>query len=393
MRQRSPSSTATPQLRVAFLSTASNIGGMERVVCGLAREFTTRGWSVQPVFPQSAKSEALLRWCRDQGVTAMAHPSVLDADAKHRWRDVRALIRFLQKHRPDVVNIHYGDNFISLKDVIAVRLAGLHRCVVSVHHPTSWANTAPRKRRMTAIAALLAHDVTTFSHATYNILREAPIAPSKLHLIPCGVRPPQQALSQAEARARLGLPADRFIVGSLARLVRHKGIDDLIEAVAQLDLPAGRVLLVVGGDGPERERLEQHARQRLGANVQFLGRLPEVESLLAACDIFALPSHLEGFGLVYVEAAFQGVPSIGTNVGGIPDAVIHGETGLLVPVGDHAALAQAIHQLHQSPELRRRLGDAARARARTELTEQAMAQRFEQVFLRGSRQPSLASAS
>ena len=169
------------------------------------------------------------------------------------------------------------------------------------------------------------------------------------------------------------------MVGSLARLVEHKGIDLLIRALDVEDLDC---LLVIGGDGPLRAQLEQQAANSQRVDARFLGRVEEVDSLLAACDVFVLPSRLEGFGLVYLEAAMHGVPSIGTRVGGVPDAIVDGSTGILVGVDDLTELRNAIRGLQSDPDLRERMGEAARKRAMTELDEVTMARRFGDVFAR-----------
>jgi len=365
---------------IELLSTADNIGGMERVICGLAREFTARGCTVRTVFPDTPKRAALLNWCAEQGVTAETSPALLDAAAPHTWNSVKRLAQFLRERSPDIVSLHYGDNFISLKDLLAVRLSGRRRCVVTVYHPTSWKEAGSKKRLLTRAAAMFADEITTISDATYDILREAGIPKRKLHNIPCGLRLPQQLLDRGEARARLGLPADATIIGSLARLVPHKGIDELIKATARLAGSRNKLFLAIAGDGPERPALQQLSASLLGDKARLLGRVPDVDEFFAACDFFVLPSHLEGFGLVYAEAAFHGVPSIGTNVGGVPDAVVHDRTGLLVPVNDLDALTNGVQRLFDDTGLRQRLGIAARARAHAEFTEHVMADRFEPVF-------------
>lgn len=375
-----PKSSAKP--RILLLTTADNIGGMERVVCGLARQFTRRGWPTQTVFPEGGNKDALLAWCAAQGVDAQTSPAVLNAAAEHRRSDMAALRTFVRKTQPDVVNVHYGDNFISLKDVLAIRLAGGCRCIVTVHHPTVWDSGNARKQRMTALAARLAHGVVAVSRATRDVLLAAGVPASKMQIVFNGLQPPAASLSREDARARLHLPPSAFVVGTLARLVSHKGIGELIDAAARVADPKAELLLVVAGEGPERMALESQAAARLKDRVVFLGRVADVDEFYAACDVFCLPSHMEGFGLVYVEAAFHGVPSIGTNVGGIPDAIADGQTGLLVAPGDLDALAQAIQTLRDDPELRRRMGDAARARAEAEFTEVIMAVRYEEIFRR-----------
>lgn len=370
----------TRRLKVLFLVTADDIGGMQRVVIGLARQYGTLGWLAKSVFPHSPKRELLLAWAQRQGVTAEATPALLNAADSHTVRSMLALGRYVRKLRPDVVNLHYGDNFISLKDVIAVRLSGPYRCVITVHHPSPWNADNARKRLMTCIAARLSHAVIVVSQATRDVILAAGVPARKIHLIPPGLQDPGTTPARDEARRRLRLPQDGFVVASLARLVPHKGIADLIEAVSRLPDPQKKVIVAIAGDGPERGSLTALA-SRLGVHVIFLGAVPDTADLYASADVFVLPSYLEGFGLVYVEAAFHGVPSIGTNVGGVPDAIVDGETGLLVSPGDHDAIAAAIQRLRDDHDLLQRLGRAAQLRARTEFTEARMAERYAKAFL------------
>jgi glycosyltransferase involved in cell wall biosynthesis len=365
--------------KVLILATGATVGGQERIACGLYRGFSGRGWAVRAIFPKKAKEEAFLAWCNGQGVPAETNEAVLDLMAPHSLGDMGRLRRLVSDWQPNVVNIHYGGGFISLKDIVALRaVGGGCRCVVSVHHPSPW--TDSRKRLLTRAAAGLAHDVITFSGATREILLQAGVPWRKIHVVPCGLRPPTHLPSRDDARARLGFAADSFIIGCLSRIEEYKGIGDLIAAVARVSDPSGRLRLAVAGDGPDRARLEASAEAQLGSNAKFLGRVPNIDDFLACCDVFALPSYLEGFGLVYVEAAFHGVPSVGTLVGGVPDAVLANKTGLLVPAGDIAALAAALQRLRDDEPLRVELGNRARIRANSELTEDLMAQAFERVF-------------
>jgi len=367
--------------KILFITTSPiDVSGVTRTSLDLARQFAARGWRVRGIFPPARWDDALAEWIRAQGAGAEPHPAVRDIVAPHSVRDMLALRRLIRAGRPDVVNIHYGQNYVSLKDLIAARLAGPPRLVVTVHHPVSWSDMAGRKRVMTRLATLFADAVTINSRAMRDILLEAGVAPRKIHMLPPGVRVPTNLPDRSEARARLGLPDDAFVVGCVARLAPHKGIGDLIEAAARVPDPQGRLRVVVAGDGPERDALERLGVARLGGRAVFLGRVPDIQDVYAASDAFALPSHMEGFGLAYIEAAFHGVPSIGANAGGVPDAIRDGETGLLVPPSDPAALTAAIVRLRDDPALRARLGDAARKRACAEFTEERMAERYAAVF-------------
>ena len=371
-----------PTRKVVFLSAGAGIGGMERIICGLARGFSARSWDVQPVFPEAAKRLPLLEWCRDQGVIAEVHPAVLE---RHIYRSHRELLRlrdFVRQTQADVVNIHYGDNFISLKDVLAIRLAGGRKCVVSVHHPTPWDKSNAKTRKLTRLAGYLSDSVIAVSRATHQVLLEAGLPRKKTYLVPYGLPVPAATPSRSEARARLRIPPGRFVVGVLAQLVQHKGLPDLIESVARVPDLRSEMVLVIAGDGPERAHLECMAADRLKSRIVFTGRIPDVNDFYAGCDLFVLPSYLEGFGLVYMEAAFHRVPSIGTNAGGVPDAVVDGETGVLIDPGDVSALAAAIQKLRNDAGLRRRLGEAARTRAIAQFTEKTMVEGYLKVFER-----------
>ncbi|MER3420251.1 MAG: hypothetical protein C4290_06890 [Chloroflexota bacterium] len=370
--------------KVLFLVTTDPVGGVGRVVLTLARGLRERGWRTQTVFPRGSVNEEALAWGRAQGVNIEGSAAVPHILAPHRWREVPRLSRFIRTSGAEVANLHYGGGHISLKDVLAVRLGGA-RCIVSVHHPVPWQLAGERKRRMTRLAAMLCHAVIANSRATAEVLRQAGIPEHKIRLNPCGVPQPHHRPSRAEARQRLGLPPSAFVVSTLALLVREKGIGDLIEAVAAIPDPKGDIRLVVAGDGPERPALEQRAAAHPAGRVLFLGRVPDTADVYAAADIFALPSALEGFGLVYIEAALHGIPSIGAAVGAVPETICDGETGLLVPVGDRTALTAAIARLRDDVALRQELGTAARARALALFTEDVMTEGYLTTFLTNGR--------
>jgi glycosyltransferase involved in cell wall biosynthesis len=141
------------------------------------------------------------------------------------------------------------------------------------------------------------------------------------------------------------------------------GVQDLIEALGLLaDLPFEATLI---GDGPLRESLEARVRELgLAERVHFLGRRPhsEIPDLLRGFDVLAMPSREEAWGVAAAEASATAIPVVATNVGGIPEIVVGGQTGLLVPPEDPLALADAIRRLAGDRDLRHRLGEAGRAR-------------------------------
>jgi glycosyltransferase involved in cell wall biosynthesis len=160
---------------------------------------------------------------------------------------------------------------------------------------------------------------------------------------------PDLEVTREQSRCLFGFPQESLIIGTLSRLVPHKGIADLIKSMSLIKDKQTKLFLAVAGDGPEKAKLEDLASEYLPGNHLFLGRVKDVNQFMSAIDVFVLPSYMEGFGLVFIEAAFHGVPSVGTNVGGVPDVVIANKTGLLVPPGNKQSLADAIERFPTLP--------------------------------------------
>ena len=198
-------------------------------------------------------------------------------------------------------------------------------------------------------------------------------------VVPPGVDPdrfrPLSADERAAARHRFGLAADRPLVLGLSRLVPRKGFDVLIDAVARMD-PA--VQLAIGGAGRDAGRLERRAADRgITGRCTFLGRVPDADlaGLYGCADVFAMVCRerwggleAEGYGIVFVEAAACGVPSVAGRSGGSHEAVVDGETGFVVDPHDAGGVRAALDRVLGDETLRERLGAAARTRAVEELT-------------------------
>lgn len=160
-------------------------------------------------------------------------------------------------------------------------------------------------------------------------------------------------------RAALGIPADEMVGVVAGSLIRRKGHDILFQAMRTGI--AGTFHLLVVGDGPEREAYQKDAA---GLPVHFLGHRDDIGPIMRdAADFLVAPSRQEAFGRVIIEAAFAGIPAIGTRVDGIPEAIVEEQTGLLVPPESPEAMATAIMCLSADGTLRHQLGEAAARRA------------------------------
>jgi D-inositol-3-phosphate glycosyltransferase len=235
-----------------------------------------------------------------------------------------------------------------------------------------------------------------------DLLRLYDASPHCITSVPCGVD--TDALrpgDKFQARQRLGLPVDEFVVLQLGRLVPRKGIDEVVQAMAlmQLDNPALMArLVIVGGESvtpdesitPEIGRLRRLA-QSLGVahRVQFAGRCTRenLRDWYVAADVFVTTPWYEPFGITPLEAMACGRPVIGSAVGGVGYTVLDGVTGYLVPSHDPAALAKRLLVLQRNPALAEAMGRAGMRRVRLEFTWKQVAFRLAQVYASVCKQP------
>jgi glycosyltransferase involved in cell wall biosynthesis len=205
------------------------------------------------------------------------------------------------------------------------------------------------------------------------------LPPEKLGVIYNGVQVPETSASPREARAKLGLPLDGQVIGTVSRLYLVKGIDFLIRALAQMDDAA----LAIVGDGPERAALETLA-DTLGVagRIHWTGHRRDVPTLLPAFDLYVQPSLHEGMSNTILEAMAAGLPVVATAVGGTPEVVDDGVTGLLVPPRDPDALAGVIVRLLRDLDLRRKMGRAGQERVRRHFSLEQMVRQTQALYER-----------
>jgi glycosyltransferase involved in cell wall biosynthesis len=177
-------------------------------------------------------------------------------------------------------------------------------------------------------------------------------------------------------RAELGLSDDRVAVLFAGQLERRKGVLDLLAALASAKAEAPALVGLIAGDGPLREQAEGEAA---ASGARILGRRDDVEDLLAAADVFALPSEREGLSIAVLEAMATGLAVVVSDGPGNPEAV--GDAGLVAPYGDPAALSAALVRLAGDPSLREGLGRAARERFLERFTAERMVEETRSVYV------------
>jgi glycosyltransferase involved in cell wall biosynthesis len=188
--------------------------------------------------------------------------------------------------------------------------------------------------------------------------------------------------SRDDARQALGLERNELVVGAVGRLLPVKDQQSFLRALGLLARSGLRFTAIIAGDGPLKDELAAVAQaEGLGSRVRLIGERSDVESVLAALDIFVLSSISEGLSNTILEAMASGVPVVATAVGGADELVVHGRTGLLVPSRDEQALAGAIRTLADDPARRAAMGVEGRRRAEEHFSVARMVEAYEDLYV------------
>ena len=253
--------------------------------------------------------------------------------------------------------------------------------VITMHGGKDFA-TALRRRLALRAAATLSNAINTVSEAARDHLARALWMPRRaVHVVPNGIRFARG--ERGRVRQELGVAEDEVLVVAVGNLYEVKGHRVLLESLARL-APPGAVLpchVAIAGQG----HLESEIRAIVDArgwrdHVRLLGVRDDIPDILAAADVYAMPSLSEGLPLALIEAMMAGTAIVASRVGGIPEAVLDGTHALLVPPGDPAELGEALGRLIGDRDLRARLGAAAAQRANLRYNVTAMTDAYESLY-------------
>jgi glycosyltransferase involved in cell wall biosynthesis len=258
--------------------------------------------------------------------------------------------------------------------------AGVQRIVASEHCVDLWKSgghlAIDRRLARTTDAIVCA------SHAVTEFYRQQGIPSAKLHTIHYGVAPvPESNLSRDDLCDELDIPRGSRLIGAIGRLWHQKRYKDLIWAADLLKVIRDDTHLLIIGDGPLRDSLEQFREACLIEDkVHFLGHRDDVPRLLPHFDLLWLASSYEGLPNVVMEAMAAGVPVVATDIPGTTELVTHGETGFLVSVGDRAGLARFAEKILTDHALRERLGAAGKARITADFSVDRYIQKYSELY-------------
>jgi len=289
------------------------------------------------------------------------------------------MLQIARSLRPDLAHLHFP---YPPGDLAALALPGRTPLVVTYHSDIVRQRALLQAYR--PLLELTLHRAARILPTSPNYLVSSPFL--RRHAARCAVVPlgiDADRFAHADPRHVAGIRAryDAPLVLFVGRLRYYKGLHILLDA-----MPSVRGELLIGGGGPERERLERQAAQLgIAKRVHFLGDIPDEQlpGLFQAADVFVMPAHLraEALGLAQIEALASGLPCVSTELGtGTSFANRHGTTGLIVPPGDAPALAAALNTLLADADLRRRFSAAGRQRVAELFTRAQMVDSIEAIY-------------
>lgn len=388
---------ASRPLRVLHVITRMIVGGaQENTMLSCAIIDRDRFPSVLLTGPETGVEGELHTESRARGVTVWVEPTLVRRLSP--WNDLRAtwrLFRLLRRERFDVVHTHSSKAGIVGR--FAARMAGVPVVVHTVH---GWGFNPHQSWPVRALYVALERVCAPMTSAL--VVVGAPNAdvglalgigrPGQYHLIRSGIEIEAYRdvpIGKDDARARLRLPPEAFVFGSVGRLGEQKSPLALLAAFERVAAASARAHLVFVGDGPQHAELEAAiARAGLAGRVHLTGLRRDVPELLRAFDAFVLASRWEGLPRVFPQAMAAGLPIVATRVDGASDAVVPGENGWLVEVGDVEGLAQRMLELASDPAAARRMGVAGLARV-DEYSARRMVDQLEVLYARLAREQGL----
>jgi glycosyltransferase involved in cell wall biosynthesis len=369
-------------IRVVYCIDNMQVGGTELNALRTAERLDRRRFSVSVVCIR--ESGPLMARYKSAGIPVHTFPMRSFLGLEAMQQAVR-LIRLLRQERAEIVHSH--DAYTSVYGTICARLAGVRGVIASRR---SWYSPHLKGRilRANRVAYRLADRVLGNSPSVSRLVEsEGGISASRIVTIPNFLDPesfePMPPADRRRMLDELGVPADAFVIGIVARLSPVKDHATLLRAIASLRdrIPGLRCVLI--GDGPERGAIEALA-DSLGIRdiVHLAGERSQPPNLHGLFDVSVLCSTTEAFPNSVLEAMAAARPVVATDVGGTPDAVHQGTTGLLVPPGDPSRLAEAILRLYDEPALRTKLGNAGHAAARAGYSADAVIRQVEALYTR-----------
>ncbi len=381
-------------MRVVCVEHKTIFGGGQIALLNLLREFQRAHTGVEGciVCPPNAE---LVPHANVYGIeTVLLEPGAIEKTRGVVWNFAQRvaptarLLRVVRRSRPRVIVANGAFSFLA--SVFAAKLARIP--IVWWEHNTTLPGDAILKRMIGWATQI----VVVSEIIRTQFVQLVPDAREKISVIYNGVDVDQfsetretgseERKTKNERLRELGWNENARVVGTVSRLAPEKGVDNFIETAAQIARMRDDVHFLLVGDGPERAQLEQRVRElHLETRVAFAGFRDDVENELRVMDVVLFPFLAEAFPLAVLEAMASARPIVATDVGGVREQLVDGETGVIVPPRDVAAMTRAVLELLRDENAGRVFGERARARVAEHFSLAQQARHMKKIFERAAR--------
>jgi len=362
-------------VRLLHITLDNGVGGLSKVMLEISKNLDPEKFRVS-VYYFKEFEETFLSELDEKGIP---YYTSYQRNGKPDYFNFIKLYKFLRENQFDIIHTHNTPAFID-----GILAASLAKVPIRIH--TDHARLFPDKRRYMFAEKFLSFFTTKIvavsNHTKQELIRYEKISPNKIEVIHNGINfDTTEPFDIIQKKKVLGVQNFNPVIGVGARLVEQKGISFLIQAMPKILKKYPKAVLLIAGDGPLRSKLEYEVqRLDISSSVKFLGFRLDITSLLQAFDIYVLPSLWEGLPMAILEAMALKKPIIATKVGGTPEAIIDGKTGLLVPPRSPESLTNAVIRLCENQNFAAQLGLNAFEFFMQEFTVREMVHKYEKLY-------------
>jgi glycosyltransferase involved in cell wall biosynthesis len=370
------------RLKLLFVIDNLQFGGGERVFAQIINGLPQERYKI---FLASYPNKEFLQAIH----SASVHFFSTDFSKRFNLSLIRELIKIIKQNKIDIV--HGQGARAEFYARLACKLAGDSKYISTIAMPVEGFDVSPLRKKIYSLLDRFSERFVDRFLVVSDVLknrmvREHGIPAEKVIRIYNGIEidrylPEKEERSREKIRSEFNMDEETVVIGSLGRLVWQKGFKYLIQAVPEVlkEFPQAKELIV--GEGPLRKELEALAeRLNVKEHLVFAGFRSDIKEILSAIDILVIPSLLEGFPIITLEGMATAKPIIATNIDGIKEQIIDGESGILIPPRDANAIGEAILKLNRDEKLAQKMGWKARKRVEKEFSAEKMVTTTEQVY-------------
>jgi glycosyltransferase involved in cell wall biosynthesis len=368
------------QISILFYTDSSTFGGAERYIYTLIKELNSESYSLSIALPSVEGANKPKEKLKTLGIEIKNIKPI-----KNRFDILNFIrqIRFFKNNKADIIHFNLPNPYHSQFSILASKIAGVKSVVVTHHLPVLLKEASWKGRLLERLLVRCINKVITVSNSSKRIIIEKlPFQEDRVVVIHNGIDVNyNRKFDSSSLKENLGIGETDLVVGTVGRLTEQKGYIYLLKAAVRIKKEVRNVKLLIVGEGSMEKELKRYSLNLgLERDVIFTGFQEDVYKILNIMDVFVLSSLYEGFPFVILEAMIMKKPVVATEVDGIPEVVINGNTGILVPPKDPEKLAKAVISLLVDREKAKNMGNKGFKRVKDCFSKQIMVEKTENLY-------------